>query len=750
MSKRLKIFLFPLYYLIYLANLADCAGVISHLTFLARATPKYFEEYSPWYKAGAFFPDALYSCNNNKQWTDFAEASHWPPFLLNGIKLWKAKYGYNEQVRSSQDSKKLQAFLTGVLTHQISDTSWHSLVDNYRDHGLIKVLSELEFQGNIDKAHNFVDFFGDFVELNSVIRKIDQENWDHYTNTNWSLPKENDIMELLDMNGLSRKQITYNELKMCVIQRGLVASKSEMLTVSNKNHLPLKLAYNSCPRIRNFLQDHWMGGGLDIISMIRNCVTQFELLFRTEFIEDSQFLDTIQFCQNLPTVHNNEASSFHITTALNNRIHISPDNLEPSNFGESLSFGDFENDNKPYLAISAPLQDLTGKVYLLPWDQVQSLYSIKSKHILNIKKTEPVMGMKGKYLDKILLDSKTFLLISEPGSNSVSFYNNGRVHLTITDDSPFVHQLKIGGVGHIDDDRIPDLVLRSEYYGDKETGKLIIVPSSSFMEYIAKNGLSKDEKEKNLNLADLHTISLNGSPYSYPYQHFGSAVAITDRYLYVAIQNLGIVYAYQLTGLSQDSLPKYYIKQQKIYLNKKGSSRVFKLENSKTHRMFGKVIKSWEYNGQVYIAVSQHLLNKVFIYKENGPTLQFLIELKLFTLSETFPMSVEFGNQFEYCKSSNVIYISAPGSFDNLGAIWKISMADLIKEIEEKHSRSIIMRSLRYLHMINPQYNSSGYSNFGKSLLVNDEGTLFIGVPNFNYGHLYSNQLTGEVIIDQK
>lgn len=63
------------------------AGVNVHLIYLARVTSELDRKYEPWLKAGAFFPDAFYSCKPSKQWHDFAESTHWPQFLVNAVKL---------------------------------------------------------------------------------------------------------------------------------------------------------------------------------------------------------------------------------------------------------------------------------------------------------------------------------------------------------------------------------------------------------------------------------------------------------------------------------------------------------------------------------------------------------------------------------------------------------------------------------------------------------------------------------------
>lgn len=100
-------------------------------------------------RAGAFFPDAFYSCFNN---SEAAEAAHWPPFLAAGVVYWKNKYGNQNSLNESytQDQLALKAFLFGAFTHQVADVSWHSLG---MKQGLLSMLAADQFGGNINDAH---------------------------------------------------------------------------------------------------------------------------------------------------------------------------------------------------------------------------------------------------------------------------------------------------------------------------------------------------------------------------------------------------------------------------------------------------------------------------------------------------------------------------------------------------------------------------------------------------------------------
>lgn len=131
----------------------------THLIILARARtyfPRDINGYDRYMRAGAFFPDAFYSCGSNNA---AAEAAHWPDFLATAVQHWKTKYGHIDWQHKNHDRKvihkamSLKAFIYGLFTHQVADVSWHSLGINQ---GLLDALAQIEFNRNIEKAHRSV------------------------------------------------------------------------------------------------------------------------------------------------------------------------------------------------------------------------------------------------------------------------------------------------------------------------------------------------------------------------------------------------------------------------------------------------------------------------------------------------------------------------------------------------------------------------------------------------------------------
>lgn len=724
---------------------STAAGVSNHLKFLARSKPENFRDYIGHYKVGAFFPDALYSCAKNQDWSDFAEDSHWPNFLLNGLKVFHSHYGDPNGNINSKEAKQFKAFLFGVLTHQLSDTSFHSLVDEKQNHGLIKVLSELEFDGDINAAHNFADAFGDFLGLSNMLLHNDLEADEYFSNPTWFLPNENDIMELLDLSGLPDTKITFQQLDLCV-KRGLAAVVSEVVTMKQKRNTILSLANLKSPRAREFLQYHWMGGERDIIVKIQNCEKQFENFFskdsdlsnvieilakcdNLEYFSAIQELDTTK--ENLVKLHSTKKSLF-----------VSPETEDPASFGNSFVSGKFcGNSEGNILAVSAPLMESHGLIYLIPWKDLQRKLHSKTK-------SKMFQTLAGKDVAKLKYKSKEFLLISDPNQNSISFFHNGKIYLTITDSSPNSNNLMLGKVN--DDTNNPTLFLCGPNYGENEEGSLIIVPSVKFVQYL-ENYHPNTVKP----LSELSPIHLDGTPNKLPYQHFASTVELStinseNKFLYITSQNTASVYIYLFNESSRDMKLnlKFVIIDDKIYTKSQFELLKQRLIPSRKHRMLGKTLKSWVYNDRKFVAISKHLSNEIFIFEVRGDKIYYYIKLGIVTHLEKIPPFVRFGSSIEYNYGTDEVYISASGSFNEIGAIWKVEMKDILFHKEITHLKSFILNPLKNIFEFNPQPYVAGDSNFGDNLLLTPANNLIIGVPHFNYGNIYSPQLTGEIIID--
>lgn len=713
------------------------AGVNAHLIYLARVTSELDREYEPWLKAGAFFPDAFYSCKPIKQWHDFAEATHWPQFLFSAIKLWHRKYGDDPEC---EDAMKLRSFLTGIFTHQIIDSSWHSLVNDYKAEGLLMVLSQTEFGGRTQEAHKFLDFMGDFLVLGNVIRDLNDNNWQFLTRTKWYLPKEEDMLDLVECAGAERIEVDYKEIQDCV-QRGFVGSISEVLAILENRNQIINTAYQISPRARDMIQEYWLGGEFNLISLMQHCLPKlYSLLDHTD---EEGILREVQLCGNLPPAYEIGAASTTNTIIMEGRKDLVKimTNQPLSNLGSSLELGKFKNDNKLYLAIGAPLENGHGAVYMVCWEEI-------TKNLRQRIQTysSPTTVMIGTKIHRYHIDDADFLIISEARSNTIYFYHDDflslRIHLEAQTKA---NRLEVAEISDIDGDNIPDLILSGSCYGKNQEGCVVIIPGQN----IVRNLKKAITTNVTLTSAGYPTIVLEGNWWSQPYQNFGSTVTVSDsKFLYVSCQSLGVVLVYSLVGLNSRSLPKFILKGDEIkFANKRYLCRL-RLVSSQEHGMFGKIIISWTYQGKHFVAISQHNFSTIFIYEEVHGFVKCYLRVKLPTELYAIPYSIGFGTDMKYSAEEEALFISSPGYFEGLGAIWKIPMIQIVKAAEFRKHRFLFVNPK--VHLVTSGYNidQRGLGNYGKTILLGPQGELIIGVPQHNYGVLGDiNQLTGMVLV---
>ncbi|CAI1521346.1 hypothetical protein SEUBUCD646_0J00830 [Saccharomyces eubayanus] len=726
----------------------QAAGVTTHLFYLTRGAPLTLKEnYYPWLKAGSFFPDALYSCApSNKDWSDFAEFTHWPNFLIIALSYWQQTYGQNDQLRESHRSLTLKSFLIGVFTHQIVDTSWHSLVSDYRTHGLLRVLSETEFDSDIETAHTFLDVMGEFITLNNVIRDTaNNENWNYFTYSDWELPNKKDLTAIIQKAGLSKEKLTYPELEFCV-KRGMAAAVSESYIFRSQRHKLLSNIYSTSPRANDLVLNHWLGGESNLVAMLQKCVPFFESLFHGKTSNEAQ-IEELRLCSNLPPVSHREVETYTSIAPIevrreNNHIVVSP-MRSFSKFGTSFTLGKFLGDDANYLAVSAPLEDTIGAIYLVPWEIV----SISSREDFSV--LQPITAMYGSKVGTFSIGDVDYLVVSEPDRCKIHFYFKQTKILTMEDrTTEEANQLQIALTEDFDGDGIPDLIISSTSYGIKETGIVAFIPGSSIIPYLINSN-----KYQIIDISTLKGIvSLDGYPFQNPFQHFGASVQLSNtlnkqKLIYVTCQSLGTVFVYLSNDLQDSSTPKYYITRDRV-ISANNKDRVdLGVIPSKEHGMFGSAIHSWHFGGYDFVAISQPMFDAVFIYIENSGEVKFFLKLtlKVGTHSGTIPNG--FGTSLLFSKEEKALYLSSPGSFDERGSIWKIGMNELLKANEHSKRKSLLINNLKYLVLINPDKDSKGVTDFGKSMIFGPQDHLVVGIPQYGYGNLDHMQLTGRILV---
>ncbi|MDP8224300.1 MAG: zinc dependent phospholipase C family protein [Candidatus Lernaella stagnicola] len=147
------------------AAITQAAGMSVHCEVSTRAAHYFdFDQYPAYrdivqahpeaYQAGSPFPDWGYAFGYH----DPSEDAHWPPFLITF-----AEYIHDTYPKPwDEDTKKLVAFLAGVISHANADLDWHGL--GGVDEGTIDVMSEQEFHGDWNAAHGIADTGGEFID----------------------------------------------------------------------------------------------------------------------------------------------------------------------------------------------------------------------------------------------------------------------------------------------------------------------------------------------------------------------------------------------------------------------------------------------------------------------------------------------------------------------------------------------------------------------------------------------------------
>lgn len=736
------IFLILIYLL--LPFLSDAAGVATHLSHLIRIIDNNeINTYSPWLKAGSFFPDALYSCIPNKYWEEFAEFTHWPNFIIISLNYWNEKYGQTELARNSHDSLILKAFIQGVFTHQIVDASWHSLVDDYENDGLLKYIAEVEFEGDVQKAHNFIDTLGDFYTLHSWVDPMEMgsDSWKFFLQNDWALPIENDLMEIVKRSEIIKPHgITYTNLKYCV-NRGYSALVAEVMSMKLDRKTILNESMKRHPRIMDLLKEYWMGGEWDNIVMIRNCMEHLNGYFKLNSpLYEKLTEESIQLCGNLPTTtkltshHNNQNILEIITTSFGANI-ISPWNSF-ANFGSSMVVGNFMDDGELYLAVSSPLEDIgKGGIYMIPWSITQKTFN--QPQILE----QPFAKMFGSKLDKFPLGNMDFLIVSEPGTNTIKFFIGQDVVLILTlPVTSHTKQIKVGAVADINGDGIPDILLSAEYSGKLQKGDVFYIDGQNLLYYIL-NG----KQNQVIDLLSLRPISMKGKILLDDYSNFGSSMTVStsdfySKRIFISAQNTNKVFVIEYESNLDRFVPKFVIKEDHVSLFDK--NKQITKNTSKMNGMFGKKVYTWIYKGHNLVAITQPLFDIVYIYEDLPFDIVFLGKITLNYSLKEIPYTMNFGEDLILNDNDDHLYISSPSSFGGIGAIFKIDCQNLVER-----SFKEIKLSKNNLYFRNMVTTGKGYSNFGKTIEIGPDGRVIVGIPQYGYGNELNQQLTGAILV---
>ena len=161
---------------LFLVSSVSACGMSTHNEVVERALAWYgneayaaaIRENLAFVQPGAFFPDFGYSCGG---YGSESEEAHWPRFTNASVVYMTNTFG---SPLGSEESRQVAAFLFGVLSHAVSDASWHSL--GMRN-GIIHAMENIEFFGDFGDAHSVADTGGEFVLRHMTDLDYLQREW---------------------------------------------------------------------------------------------------------------------------------------------------------------------------------------------------------------------------------------------------------------------------------------------------------------------------------------------------------------------------------------------------------------------------------------------------------------------------------------------------------------------------------------------------------------------------------------------
>lgn len=572
-------------------------------------------EHQDYLRAGAFYPDAFYNCLGL---SDVAEASHWPPFLAAGAQL------VREKEQAGKDAGPLRAFLYGALSHQVSDVSWHSLGVHQ---GLLKVMADSEFNGNIDDAHSTLDVGGDMIQVYRLLSSGQNIDW---LTESWTYDSQDikEVLAKLGYNSVSSTQINY-----CMAQ-GRAALTAE-LNVAKLGYI--RYAQKS-PTIFDQLEDYFVGGMVDMHLQTVECAGSFEPWF------ENAVSDPWDICQ----VFDGKRPHHNIKLVLDydpyvNQLEKMIKKVKP--YTDSFKSTISEQSNSKVVAanqfsqlgksvlfwggnwvVSAPA---IGQVFVL--DE-----NLKVKFVLkgSVKEEGEFYSRFGAALATLFLQGQEFLVVSSPGQSQLDFFDvEGNYRGTLVWPDAITkyggHGIKLVGESILAD--WTGLYVGAPYADVTETqdGAVYKILYKEIAELVMRNDTQYVQEEP-----------ISGAA---KYARFGMKLAASNQFVLVGAPGLAKVYGFDPWTL-------------KLKLTLDGPP----------NSGFGGYLL--EQSPQGYIAIGAPLHDEggtqsgsVFVYKNTGR--------KAFSGSSSFAYFGHSGTLF-----GSSIYIGSAHAENERGAIWRLDL----------------------------------------------------------------------------
>ncbi|GAV29593.1 hypothetical protein PMKS-003094 [Pichia membranifaciens] len=547
------------------------AGVAVHLNIASRvklSLPGSLKGFEREYYAGSFHPDAFYNCFGLSL---AAENAHWPPFLKAAV-----EYHVEHYALKGLENKSLKAFIYGVFTHQVADVSWHSL-HSYQ--GLMRMIAEVEFDGNFQTAHDYLDTNGDFIQLNREFENLSDADFSalvQFYKKEWVYPTH-DIVEIY--HSLGFQEITKAKMELCM-DRGFSALQGEVMAVladRATNHR-LSLNLQNSPLTFILLNNYYYGGIDQITNTLAICLKELDGWFSATVIPESW-----NICQPVFKKHPIENQGLEHTprnlisrfpSKLRRSLHPHSDNLylssgiHNSQFGTSIKVGNYLGE--PTIAISAPYEDFYGTVYLVPLREIlhgdkeieRELRMDGTKLVSSrwpLSSSDSLHDFPSRFGDELFtwkLNGHEFLVVSEPGLTQFKLFLFGSLVAvlelssaeTVLGRSGVKEWTILSRIPHdLNGDGWPELVLGSMFSDDCnlkfQGGLVVILDGKKFYSSFCKElrfSLGTEVPVININSIILQTYETpEVLRQSNQYEQFGVSFATTKALVLIGINSIG-------------------------------------------------------------------------------------------------------------------------------------------------------------------------------------------------------------------
>lgn len=779
-----------LIYIIISFNVAkiESAGVLNHFYIASRLIndlPDQVVDFENEYYAGSFHPDAFYDCLGESL---AAESSHWPLFLKIAIDYYHKKY-----TLKGSNNFKLKAFLYGVFTHQVTDVAWHSLNTSQ---GLLKMLSEVEFNGDYQRAHNFLDTAGDFIILDKQFENLSDNDFNLLVarlRKRWDYPIE-DIIEIY--HNANFPSINKSKLKFCM-DRGFSALQGEVTTViaQRMSGRRINLNLQESPLSSVLINDYFYGGIDQIVNTLKICISELELWFINSTYKnpwdickpifesgelsfsDSYYNDKNSYNSSIQDISSNNTSIFLKLFSADDNLFLSS-GISNSQFGSAISIGNYLEG--PTIAISSPFEEVVGNVYLIELDRILkgenfekfSYFASNIKALALTKKASftslgTTLNFPTKFGDTLYnwnLPNGPYLAISESGICQIKIFLCGKV-VAILKNPEANTIIGKGGIKQfnilsdvefdLNDDGFPDLVIGSMFsdnlHKHEQGGLVIIIDGKKFINYI--------NDFKQIHKFDIPVIDINLlilKIYETPtnllqnnsYEQFGCSFSTSKNKILIGINSLGSVivfdkYSGNYEGLIKNKKPYFVPKKDDINFKNRKTSRDTALFG------YGKILTG-VINQVEWVIISAPAFSYNLKCPSCGIVFFYIIEDNEFTLIskispfESFDTHKYVNSMFGHNMiklSENSIIISSSGYNDGQGALFLVNLEELITCNSPFSSAKLFFI---------PE-SGVGYTDFGKSMskfIFEDSLYLAIGLPKYKFDKLNSkNVFSGSVLI---